>query len=433
MERGVTTHEWAAEQISNQMSHLQEVYQSLPDTPPPLLEPQLDPPPPGAAKRVKTAVSADNLAAINSSLITMPEGFHANSKLMRNLKKRTDAFEDLDETTIDWATAESLALGSILADGTAIRMTGEDVERGTFSHRHALMHDQKEGEFYVPLQSIPQAKAAFEVRNSPLSENAAIGFEYGYNIQAPERLTVWEAQYGDFINTAQAMIDEFVASGRAKWEQTPSLVLLLPHGFEGQGPDHSTGRLERFLNVAAETNMRIANPTTAAQYFHLLRRQAALLKTDPLPLIIMTPKSLLRHAASMSTPRELSEGRWQPVINDPLRSAEPEGIRRLILCSGKVYVDLLTSQWRDDVDSVAIARIEQLYPMPREEISAVINHYPNLEEVVWLQEEPNNAPQTAARRPHAAALHRPTAPRQPRRRVPSHARSQPKNHHGTSL
>ncbi len=205
--------------------------------------------------------------------------------------------DSLDERTIDWATAEELAFASILDDGIAIRLTGEDVERGTFSHRHAVFHDVKTGERYVPLQALPQAKAAFEIRNSPLSENATVGFEFGYNVQEPGRLVLWEAQYGDFINGAQVIIDEFITSGRAKWGLTPSLVLLLPHGYEGQGPDHSSARPERFLDAAADINLRLANCTTAAQYFHLLRRQALLLETDPLPLIVLTPKSLLAPSA----------------------------------------------------------------------------------------------------------------------------------------
>jgi 2-oxoglutarate dehydrogenase E1 component len=233
--------------------------------------------------------------------------------------------------------------------------------------------------------------AAFEVRNSPLSENAALGFEYGVNIQAPERLVIWEAQYGDFINVGQAIVDEFIVSGNAKWEQTPSLVLLLPHGYEGQGPDHSSARLERFLQLAAKTNIRIAYPTTAAQYFHLLRRQAALLETDPLPLIVISPKSLLRHPRAASTLRELSEAGWQPVIDDPrVALKDASHVRRLILCSGKVYVDLADIQDQKEVITVAIARVEQLYSFPTDQLDGVMKRYPNLQEVVWLQEEPAN-------------------------------------------
>jgi 2-oxoglutarate dehydrogenase E1 component len=380
--------------VQDHMGKLQKLYESLEvaeiaDK----LEPQLDLPPEGAARKVETAVPVDTLHQLNESLLHVPDDFNINPKLTRGMKRRRQAFEQADKKSIDWATAEDLALASILAEGIAIRFTGEDVERGTFSHRHALWHDVETGRVYLPLQNIPQAQAAFEIRNSPLSENGAIGFEYGYNIQAPERLVIWEAQYGDFINTAQAIIDEFVVSGKAKWEQTPSLVLLLPHGYEGQGPDHSTGRLERFLNMAAKTNLRVANPTTAAQYFHLLRRQALLLKTDPLPLVVMTPKSLLRHPRSASALNEF-EGKWQPVIDDEIAQTQADKIRRLVFCSGKVHVDLFNIQQRllgeEERLDVALVRVEQLYSFPEEEISAVLDSYPNVEEVIWMQEEPAN-------------------------------------------
>jgi len=242
----------------------------------------------------------------------------------------------------------------------------------------------------VPLQALPQARAAFEIANSPLSENAAVGFEYGYNIQQPDRLDIWEAQYGDFINGAQVVLDEFLLSARAKWGQTPSLVLLLPHGYEGQGPDHASARPERFLQLAADGTVRIANCTTAAQYFHLLRRQAALLRTDPQPLVVLTPKSLLRHPAVASRPIDLAEGAWQPVIDDADRAKSPREVRRLILCSGKIGVDLLASPHRADAGAVAICRVEQLYPAPDEELRTVIGGYLSLEEIVWAQEEPEN-------------------------------------------
>jgi 2-oxoglutarate dehydrogenase E1 component len=377
------------ELVQRQMNDLQEAWESL-EIKEEFLEPDLEMPPPGAAARVETKVPIDQLRDLNAALMTMPQNFTPHPKLERAMKRRRSALDDPEQSTIDWATAEELALASILAQGTPIRFTGEDVERGTFSQRHAVFHDVNTGEKHLPLQHIPQAKAAFEIHNSPLSENAAVGFEYGYNIAFPGRMTIWEAQYGDFINAAQAIIDEFVVSGRAKWEQTPSLVLLLPHGYEGQGPDHSTGRLERFLQMAAETNQRVANPTTAAQYFHLLRRQAALLKEDPLPLIIMTPKSLLRHRLAASTPKELAEGRWQMVIDDAAARERPQEIRRLVLCSGKVYVDLVSSDLREAAPAVALVRVEQLYRFPAEELKEIIAAYPKLEEVVWLQEEPQN-------------------------------------------
>jgi 2-oxoglutarate dehydrogenase E1 component len=242
----------------------------------------------------------------------------------------------------------------------------------------------------VPLASLPAGRAAFEVHNSPLSENAAIGFEFGYNIQEPRRLVVWEAQYGDFINGAQVVLDEFVTTGRGKWGLTPSLVFLLPHGYEGQGPDHSSARVERFLQSAADTNMRIANCTTAAQYFHVLRRQALLLESDPLPLVLLTPKSLLRNAATASAPRELADGRFHLVLDDDEMRKQAAKVRRLVLCSGKIYVDLISSEQRRTGINVGIIRIEQLYPFPADELGAILNGYPNLDEVSWVQEEPEN-------------------------------------------
>ncbi len=373
-------------QHMEQMQQVLETLQPEQDLP----EPQLESPPPGAARQVDTTIPLDRLRELNQALTRILDGFNLNSKLKRLVERRQSALAEPDEAAIDWGTAEQLAMASIVAEGTPIRFTGQDAERGTFSHRHAVWHDVETGDTVTPLQLIPQARASFEIINTPLSENAALAFEYGYNIQAPGHMVIWEAQYGDFINGAQAIIDEFIVSGRAKWEQTSSLVLLLPHGYEGQGPDHSSGRLERFLQLAAETNMRIANCTTAAQYFHLLRRQAALLKIDPLPLVVMSPKSLLRHRRAASTPRELAEGRWQPVIDDAQARQQPEQVRRLIWCSGKVYVDLVSSDFREQQPDVAIARLEQLYRFPVEAVEPVLAGYPNLEEVVWLQEEPEN-------------------------------------------
>lgn len=355
-----------------------------------LVEPLPEPPPPGAAKRVKTAVPADRLRALNESLLKVPEGFTVHRKLERAMTKRRKALDSPDEPAVDWAFAESLAFASILEDGIPIRFTGQDVERGTFGQRHAVFHDVKNGSTYTPLQSIPEAKGACEIRNSPLSEEAAIGFEYGYNVQEPSRFVLWEAQYGDFINGAQNIIDEFLVSARSKWGLKPSLVLLLPHGYEGAGPDHSSGRLERFLSLAEETNMRIVNCTTSAQYFHLLRRQAALLKVDPLPLIVMTPKSLLRHPMTASPLRDFSEGTWQPIIDDSETRRRPEAVRRLILCSGKINVDLIGSEHRKENSSVAIVRVEQLYPFRFEMLDSLLEQYGRLEDILWVQEEPEN-------------------------------------------
>ncbi|HEX7976061.1 MAG TPA: 2-oxoglutarate dehydrogenase E1 component, partial [Anaerolineales bacterium] len=374
---------WLQERMGELQAELEKLEPAKAD-----FEPPLEPPPPGAARHVQTAVPLATLRELNADLLRTPQGFTLNRKLERPMQRRRSAFDDPAAPGVDWSTAEQLAFASILADGISIRLTGEDVERGTFSQRHAVFHDAANGQVFIPLQALPQARASFEVRNSALSEDAAIGFEFGYNIQAPQRLVVWEAQYGDFINVAQPMIDEFLLAARAKWEQTPSMVLLLPHAYEGQGPDHSSGRIERFLSLAAGTNLRLANCTTAAQYFHLLRRQAALLETDPLPLIVMTPKSLLRNPLVASPANGLAEGRWQPVIDDP--GADPAQVHRLVLCSGKIYVDLAGSPQRADHPEVAIARLEQLYPFPADDLAPLFQRYPRLDEVVWAQEEPEN-------------------------------------------
>jgi 2-oxoglutarate dehydrogenase E1 component len=335
-------------------------------------------------------VTLATLQEINDALMAVPETFTVHRKLERGRERRKHMLAAPGERTVDWAAAEELALATILADGVPIRFTGEDVGRGTFSHRHAVYRDAVTGDTFTPLQAFRYARASFEIRNSPLSEYACVGFELGYNLQEPSRLVVWEAQYGDFVNGAQIVLDEYLTSGRAKWGMAPSLVLLLPHGYEGQGPDHSSARLERFLNAAADTNMRIANCTTAAQYFHLLRRQALLLDTDPLPLVVMTPKSLLRHPFTASTPAELADGRFMKVLDDTAAAAQAAKVKRLVLCSGKVAVDLFTSERRAENPNVAIVRVEQLYPFPADAITQVLARYPKLREVCWVQEEPEN-------------------------------------------
>ena len=353
---------------------------------PPIAEPA----PPGAAGRAETAVPLEQLREINEALLARPQGFTMHRKLERAREKRAHILDNPAERTIEWGTAEELAFATILANGIPIRLTGEDVERGTFSQRHAVFHDANTGKQFIPLQEFRHAKASFEIHNSPLTENGIIGFEFGYNVQEPSRLVVWEAQYGDFINGSQTILDEFVTSGRAKWGLLPSLVFLLPHGYEGQGPDHSSARPERFLQAAADINLRLVNCTTAAQYFHLLRRQAALLIKDPLPLFVLTPKSLLRHPAVASTPQELTEGRFMSVLDDVEGRARAKHVRRLILCSGKVYVDLISSERRAAAEDVAIIRLEQLYPFPEVALRDALAGYTRVEEVVWLQEEPEN-------------------------------------------
>ena len=359
-------------------------------------------PPRGAARRVRTAVPADRLRALNEALRRPPNGFTVHPKLQRALARRREALADPTARTVDWSAAEELAFASILADGIAVRLTGQDAERGTFGQRHAVLHDVKTGQIFTPLQALPQARAAFAVFNSPLSESAALGFEYGYNVQAPDRLVVWEAQYGDFLNAAQVIVDEFLVSGRAKWQQATSLVLLLPHGYEGQGPDHSSARPERLLQLATEINLRMANCTTAAQYFHLLRRQALLLTADPLPLAILTPKSLLRQPMAASSLHELAEGQWHPVLDDPAVPERPR-VERLLLCSGKIGIELLAARRREE-PRVAVARLEQLYPFPEEEAAALLDAYPGLRQVIWVQEEPENMGAWSWLRPHLGAL-----------------------------
>ncbi|HEX6480108.1 MAG TPA: 2-oxoglutarate dehydrogenase E1 component, partial [Ktedonobacteraceae bacterium] len=333
-------------------------------------------------------VPAEHLMAFNNELLSWPEGFSPNPKLARLLQRRATTLGP--EGGIDWGQAESLAFASILADGTPIRLSGQDSERGTFSHRHAVLHDQHNGDRYVPLQHLAEARAPFAIYNSPLSESAALGFEYGYSVHAPGSLVLWEAQFGDFVNVAQVIIDQFIAAGRAKWRQDSSLVLLLPHGYEGQGPEHSSARLERYLELSAQDNWRVANCSTASQYYHLLRLQAYNLLRDPRPLVIVTPKSLLRHPLAAASLQELAEGTFQRVIDDRDALSHADAIRRVVLCTGKMAIDLLSTRSRKQAEDVAIVRVEMLYPFPEDELKKVLANYPNLREVVWAQEEPLN-------------------------------------------
>jgi 2-oxoglutarate dehydrogenase E1 component len=337
---------------------------------------------------VPAVISAEQLMTFNLEMLDWPAGFLPNPKLMRTLQRRANTLGP--EGGIDWGQAEALAFASILAAGTPIRLTGQDSERGTFSHRHAVLHEQDQGDSYVPLQHLAEACASFSIYNSPLSEVGALGFEYGYSVHAPEALVLWEAQFGDFANVAQVIIDQFIASGRAKWRQDSSLVMLLPHGYEGQGPEHSSARLERYLQLAAEENWRVANCSTAAQYYHLLRQQAATLQTCPRPLVVMTPKSLLRHPLSSSRLQDLVSDHFQPVIDDLKARANPERIRRIILCSGKIAIDLLSHESRTRSEDTAILRLELLYPFPAAQLGELLASYPRAQDLIWVQEEPHN-------------------------------------------
>ena len=330
-----------------------------------------------------TAVRAETLELINIRLLTWPQGFKAHPRLAKTLERRRDA---IHTGTIDWGHAEALAFGSLLLDGVGIRMSGQDVERGTFAHRHAVLHDVETGATYTPLADLPQALAGFEIYNSPLSEMAVMGFEYGFSTAAARDLVLWEAQYGDFVNIAQPIIDQFIAADRAKWGTRSGLVLLLPHGYEGGGPEHSSARLERFLQLCAERNMVVAYPSTPGQYFHVVRRQA--LRADKQPLILMQPKSLLRLPAAMTRLEELSSGGFQPVLDDDAVEGRRDEVRRLVLCNAKMYYDLLAS--RQEGADVALVRVDELYPWPGDAVAEIVDRYPNLEDVVWAQEEPKN-------------------------------------------
>jgi 2-oxoglutarate dehydrogenase E1 component len=332
----------------------------------------------------RTAVSADRLATLNEALLTWPAGFTLHARLGRTLARRREALNA--SGAIDWGHAETLAFATILTDGTRIRLTGQDAERGTFSHRHVVLHDASSGELRIPLQHLAGG-ARFEVYNSPLSETAVLGFEYGYSSAAPDALVLWEAQYGDFANVAQPIVDQFIAADRAKWGQDSDVVLLLPHGYEGGGPEHSSARLERYLQLCAEDNMVVVYPTTAAQYFHLLRRHVA--TPSRRPLIVMTPKSLLRLDRAASSLADLTDGHFENVLDDPVASAADrrDAVRRLVFCSGKIYYDLSATA---RPAHLALVRVEQLYPWPLDSVAWALDRYPGVDQVVWAQEEPKN-------------------------------------------
>jgi 2-oxoglutarate dehydrogenase E1 component len=378
-ERGIVSAEQAAQLEKDVLDQLRAAHEALKQSiaAPPKHEGKI---PRSTSDTVVTAVGSETLLALNEQLLRFPDWFTPHPKLLKQLERRgeTDA--------IDWGHAEALAFASLLVEGIPIRITGQDTERGTFSHRHAVLHDVRTGATFTPMQHLDEAEASFEIHNSPLSEYACVGFEYGYSTAAPEALVLWEAQFGDFVNGAQIIIDQFISAGLSKWGETSRLTLLLPHGYEGNGPEHSSARLERFLQLAAQENIRIVNCSTSAQYFHLLRRQA--LDATARPLVVMTPKGLLRLKQASSTLADLAHGEFRPVLDDP--RADKESVGRLVLCQGKVYYDIVGHELRAGADEVAVARVEQLYPFPVEEAAELVRSYPNLGEVVWVQEEPQN-------------------------------------------
>jgi 2-oxoglutarate dehydrogenase E1 component len=348
----------------------------------------------GEDRSAKTAVSQATLDEVAAAFTRLPAGFEPPSKVVKLMETRAAMVREGGE--VDWGTAEALAIGTLVLEGKAVRMSGQDTQRGTFSHRHAVLHDAHTDATYVPLDNIRDGQGRFVILDSMLSEYGVLGFEFGYSIADPHTLVVWEAQFGDFANGAQIVIDQFVSSSESKWQRMSGLVMLLPHGYEGQGPEHSSARLERFLQLCADDNMQVVNLTTPAQYFHALRRQLA--RPFRKPLIVMSPKSLLRHKLAVSSPRELVEGAFRPVLDDIAVAGAPEAgprvdpaaATRLLLCSGKVYYTLLAARRERARDSIALVRVEELHPFPQKELVEILGRYPKARQVYWVQEEPEN-------------------------------------------
>jgi 2-oxoglutarate dehydrogenase complex dehydrogenase (E1) component-like enzyme len=357
----------------------------------------------GKVEEVPTGVPRETLARIGRVLTTVPAGFNLNPKMVQQLARRAKMTEG--STPIDWATAEALAFGSLLLEGFPIRMSGQDSARGTFSQRHIVFHDTQTGQTWTPLCSLAQCAPddqpplpagegrgeghppTFQIYDSPLSEAGVLGFEYGYSVESPKSLVIWEAQYGDFANGAQVIIDQFITSAEDKWRETTRLTMLLPHGYEGQGPEHSSARIERYLQLCADENMSVCNVTTPSQYFHLLLRQ--MLNPRGRPLVLFTPKSLLRFPASFSPLDALQSAGFQPVIDDPERPHLLE-VKRLLFCSGKVFYDLQAERAKRKSTDTAIIRVEQLCPFPTNILKSLLSTYPAAKDAVWVQEEPQN-------------------------------------------
>ena len=380
--RGDITVDEAEQAMRNYREQLEQVFQDTRDASTvPAPEPTM---PAVAADEVQTAISLEVVKTVADSQVNLPAGFTVHPRLLPQLHKRARM---IDDATIDWALGETLAFGSLLLEGHPVRLAGQDSRRGTFGHRHAVLVDRTDGKEYTPLSHLSSDQATYYVYDSLLSEFAAMGFEYGYAVARPDSLVLWEAQFGDFANGAMTIVDEFIAAGEAKWGQRCGLTLLLPHGYEGQGPDHSSARLERFLLLCADNNMTVAAPTTPASYFHLLRRQA--LTGHKRPLVVMSPKSMLRLRAAASAVENFTTGTFQPVLDDVDRP-DPAGVQRVVLTAGKVYYDLLSARRKSGTSDVALVRVEQLYPLPGEQVAAAVAAYPNATDVVWVQEEPAN-------------------------------------------
>jgi 2-oxoglutarate dehydrogenase E1 component len=335
--------------------------------------------------RHDTRFELKTLQELSNKLLEIPEGFLVQRQVAKILEDRQKM--SAGALPINWGYAETMAYATLLFEGHPIRMTGQDIGRGTFSHRHAVLHNQKDANTFVPLKSLYDGQPKFELYDSFLSEEAVLAFEYGYSTTVPNALVIWEAQFGDFANGAQVVFDQFISSGEHKWGRLCGLTMLLPHGYEGQGPEHSSARLERYLQLCAEHNMQVAVPTTPAQIYHLLRRQV--IRPLRKPLVVLTPKSLLRHKLAISTLEDLAEGSFQTVIPE-IDNIDPKKVDRLVLCSGKVYYDLLEKRRNEGREDIAIVRIEQLYPFPEDDLNEALAPYKNLKHIVWCQEEPMN-------------------------------------------
>jgi 2-oxoglutarate dehydrogenase E1 component len=336
-------------------------------------------------EEVDTSVDRDRLVEIFEMMTTVPDGFHPHPKIESAIRQRKQMARG--ERPLDWSAGEALALATLATEGARVRMSGQDSERGTFSHRHAVLHDVETGRTYKPYQNLAPEQASVEIYNSPLSETGVLGFEYGYSLDTPDGMVVWEAQFGDFWNVAQVIVDQFIAAAEDKWRRLSGITLLLPHGMEGQGPEHSSARLERFLELAADDNIQVVQPTTPAQFFHCLRRQV--LRRWRKPLIVMTPKSLLRHPRVISSLDDFSAGRFERILPDTAGSSGPD-IKRILMCTGKIYFDLERERDRLKRNDVAILRLEQLYPLADETLDAALRTYRDGTPFYWVQEEPEN-------------------------------------------
>lgn len=394
---GSLTTEQADQMLVKRKERLQDILDEVRESPPETVAPKarkqvLGPvwreymggPVPGGPP-VLTGIPREKLEEILMKVANHPETFRPHRKIQRLLKQRQEMAAG--EKPLDWSAAEALAFGTLALEGHPVRLSGQDSQRGTFSHRHSVLHDSQTGEPYAPLQNLAPDQAEVNTLNSPLSEVAVLAFEYGYSLTYPEALVIWEAQFGDFNNVAQPIIDQFIASAESKWGMLSGLVMMLPHGFEGMGPEHSSARLERFMQLAAEDNIQIANPTTPAQLFHLLRRQVW--RHWRKPLVMLTPKSLLRHPECTSSLDEMAEGCFQPVLPDP-QDPDPKKVNRILLCTGKVYYDLEQERQALGRDDVAILRLEQPYPLPASALIGAVSRYSDDADLVWVQEEPAN-------------------------------------------